>query len=82
MQEDVRQFLQLSQPEATKFVGNFVSSYAELVSDNDEYGSAISVRIEQFNGINEDIKREVCISMQQERRQQLQAALQLLKSEM
>ncbi|MFV9473742.1 hypothetical protein ACM5Q9_04840 [Advenella sp. RU8] len=80
MQEDVQQLLPLNNQQATRFVGDFISSYNELVSDDGEYGHAISNRIEQFNAINTSVKQESCRSMNQDRREQFRHALKLLKS--
>ncbi|MDY0273615.1 MAG: hypothetical protein RBR37_14125 [Advenella sp.] len=82
MQEDVGKILQLNKQNADMFVGDFISSYTELVSDNDEYGQAMSYRIEQFNNINNSVKQESCLSMKQGRSKQFQEALKLLKSEL
>ncbi|NLY34472.1 MAG: hypothetical protein GX040_07095 [Alcaligenaceae bacterium] len=82
MQEDVRQVLQLNKQKADIFVDDFISSYNEFVSDNDEYGQAISYRVEQFNAINNEAKQDSCRSMKQDRSRQFQEALKQLKSEL
>lgn len=82
MQEDVRQVLQLNKQKADIFVDDFISSYTEFVSDNDEYGKAISHRVEQFNAINNAAKKDSCLSMRQNRSRQFQEVLKQLKSEL
>lgn len=82
MQDDVRQILQLNKQKADIFVGDFISSYTEFVSDNDEYGQAISHRVEQFNAINHTAKQDSCLSMKQDRSMRFQEALKQLRSEL
>lgn len=82
MQEDARQILQLSKQKAYIFVADFISSYTEFVSDNDEYGQVISHRVEQFNAINSAVKQDSCLSMKQDRSRRFQEALRRLRSEL